>query len=782
MGDFNAKHVDFYCNKTNSSGKVLKQILTDTNLTIVNTNEPTYISPQTGNTDILDFIICSPDLASKLHKFSTTNHLSSDHLPVLTTFSFLPQVTNKKKYNYRTAEWEKYRSNIEDKLKNITFITTHQHLDQQASLLSKILIQAREETISQYTAKSPKQTLPVHLLQLIRHKRKLRRDFIRFRSPHTKTELNRLQSTLKTQLILHRQKTWNTFYRKLDQDTNPRTFWQKIKNLNGDPQTNNTPPLKSSGIIINNNAEKAILFRNYLENIHSCPTDLHFDNEWKNLVDKEIAKHDTNTANFTTEHQLLTKPVIIQEIQLHLKKMKNKASGEDNVDTTLIKQAPATYFQHLGQLFSTCPSTGHFPSPWKVAVVIMIHKPGKDPHNTSSYRPISLLSHIGKLFERILTSRLTRHIESMGLLGIHQAGFRKGRATTDNILRLSEDIHRNFNKKEITLAIFFDIEKAFDKVWHNGLKYRLLDTNLKLPKSTQSIISSFLDNRQIKVKVASTISTPFIPQAGVPQGAVLSPLLFLIYISDIYYPPATIAKVSQFADDLCYWSSSKRPNLAAKKLQTCITEIETWTNMWRIKLNPVKTQCILFTKNSHLQLNSIDLSLNNYKITISKEATFLGVTFQNNMTWTKHINNLEQRANNRLNHLKALCGKHGASPSTVIKVYLAYIRPLFEYSVPAWINISDNQLQRLQVIQNKALKLAHRLPSYISNYYIHTITGIQTIRQRHQVIALKYMRTAINNPSLQKTIQEAYTTVDTPMSFMLQLAKDPHLQNFTKPP
>lgn len=111
----------------------------------------------------------------------------------------------------------------------------------------------------------------------------------------------------------------------------------------------------------------------------------------------------------------------------------------------------------------------------------------------------------------------------MGLLGIHQ-----GRATTDNILRLSEDIHRNLNKKEITLAIFFDIEKAFDKVWHNGLKYRLLDINLKLPKLTQSIISSFLNNRQIKVKVASTISTPFTPQAGVPQGAVLSPLLFLL--------------------------------------------------------------------------------------------------------------------------------------------------------------------------------------------------------------------------------------------------------------
>ncbi len=158
----------------------------------------------------------------------------------------------------------------------------------------------------------------------------------------------------------------------------------------------------------------------------------------------------------------------------------------NKTSTSHLPSAPRTALHHLPH---------HFPSPWKTALVTMIHKPGKDPHNVTSYRPISLLSHIGKLFERILTSRLNNHTESLGLIALHQAGFRKGRATTDNIHRLSEDIHRNFNKKEITLAIFFDIEKTFYKVWHNGPIYRLLDSNLKLPQPTQSIISSFLSNR-----------------------------------------------------------------------------------------------------------------------------------------------------------------------------------------------------------------------------------------------------------------------------------------------
>uniref|UniRef100_A0A8C8I148 Reverse transcriptase domain-containing protein n=1 Tax=Oncorhynchus tshawytscha TaxID=74940 RepID=A0A8C8I148_ONCTS len=148
---------------------------------------------------------------------------------------------------------------------------------------------------------------------------------------------------------------------------------------------------------------------------------------------KEIQKT-VYTSNPTPVDHPLARSVSIEEIKTHLKKTKNKAPGEDNIDSTLIKQAPDEYLHLLSNLFTACHMEGYFPLPWKSAVVTMIHKPVKDPYNVTSYRPISLLSHVGKLFERVLTQRLSGHTEEMGLLGVHQAGFRKTRSTTDNIL------------------------------------------------------------------------------------------------------------------------------------------------------------------------------------------------------------------------------------------------------------------------------------------------------------------------------------------------------------
>ncbi|OON99143.1 MAG: hypothetical protein ATN35_01985 [Epulopiscium sp. Nele67-Bin004] len=123
-----------------------------------------------------------------------------------------------------------------------------------------------------------------------------------------------------------------------------------------------------------------------------------------------------------------------------------------------------------------------------------------------------------------------------------------------------------------------------------------MDRNLQLPQQMVVLLNSFLTNREIAVRVGASISTRFTPEGGMPQGSALSPLLFLMYLSDIYCPPRGEGQVSQFADDLCYWASAKNAKYTAKKLKRCTTEMEGWANMQRVKLNPLKTQCVLFSR------------------------------------------------------------------------------------------------------------------------------------------------------------------------------------------
>ena len=193
-----------------------------------------------------------------------------------------------------------------------------------------------------------------------------------------------------------------------------------------------------------------------------------------------------------------------------------------------------------------------------------------------------------KLFKWVIEQRLHSYLEDTGFINKYQSGFRQTKSTDNHLFRLSQSVMESFNRTEHVVAAFLDVERAFDNVWHNGLRYKIfvLDFHNKMT----CWLSDFLGRRVLQINVNGFLSDKII--AGVPQGYVLSPLLSLIYINDLPNPHHRQNSKSQFDDDITLWDASKNVQFAAKRLRKDLRKLAKWCAQWRIKLNPGKTKVI----------------------------------------------------------------------------------------------------------------------------------------------------------------------------------------------
>ena len=243
-----------------------------------------------------------------------------------------------------------------------------------------------------------------------------------------------------------------------------------------------------------------------------------------------------------------------------------------------------------------------FPSCWKPTSIIPIHKPGKSTSSPSSFCPTSLTSCIFKLFERLIFSRLTFHLESTHLLSTCLDGFCPGRSSLDQIFTLSQSIWDGFQKKKPpnrTILASVDFFKAFDSVWHSALFHQLV--SLKLPPCYVLWLRSFLSDHRAKVKFGGSRSLFFCIRRVVSQVSVLGPVLFSLFVDDITKDFPRGAHASLYVDNLATWSSFPGPLKASSAVQSSLNVLETWSNLRRLPLNPKKSESSFFLYRSPIK-------------------------------------------------------------------------------------------------------------------------------------------------------------------------------------
>jgi len=488
-------------------------------------------------------------------------------------------------------------------------------------------------------------------------------------------------------IISHAKK--NYYEKYFDNNISNKNLWKFISSFKSTP--NEINKILYCDTVVTKPIEIANCFNNYFSTIGST-----LASKINSSTDFEAYINNPKNIQFFMRH---SNSIEIKEI---IGSLKNTNSvGIDNIPMKLLKVNSDLFSLVLSRLINISISDSCFPSVFKVAKIIPLHKKGSKTE-TSNYRPIAILSNVSKVFEKFIYIRLSEYFQINNIIYEHQFGFRKFHNTTHAILSVNDLICKSICNKDYLLGIFLDLSKAFDTVNNEILCKKLVFYGIK--NKELLLIKSFLSNRVQITFTNECFSEPLGIEIGVPQGSILSPLLFLIYVNDIQYFVTKNISIKLFADDTNVFIKSNSLDDLFNQSNCFLNRLNTWFKSNKLSLNLDKTEYLVFG-NPRLK-ESHNLFLESRKINKVRCTKYLGLQLNDKLRWNETITHILKKTNRYkfiFNKLKQFLSKR-----KLIILYKALILSNISYGIEVYGNCPDYLLTKLQRLQNYFLKLIQK--------------------------------------------------------------------------
>jgi len=726
-GDLNAKNTIWGCRGSNNNGKALHKHMGNYGLKIIAPLTPTYVSNSFNHRpDILDIFLTNYGIHMSVH---VLNELSSDHLPVIATVGIDKPLDSSRTMK---TDWQLYHNILKTREHVDTPLVCPLNIDEAVKNFTLELQSARTEASSPVDSQPSYHILPKNIKKIIKYRNWVRKRHQKTLDPKFKIELLRLNREIKELCNEHRQSLWEE--KVVSLCTSDQSVWKMSKSLRQTARVNR--PIQGINGMVFSDEEKAEAFADEMEGQfknNSFPSNPHFEN----IVGSEVSDFLNNPTS-----DIPIDPTNLDEISFIISKLKNrKAPGIDNINNSMLKNLPDISILKLLQIINACLKIAYFPLPWKKASIIMIQKPLKSPCLPSSYRPISLLPSMAKVYERILNERIRPYLSN---IPTEQYGFLKGKSTTHQLVRILEFTGAAAHNKVTTAMLMLDVSKAFDRVWHTGLIKKLIDC--QLPSNLIVTLHSYLSSRSFTIKFGGALSSPRPIEAGVPQGSILGPVLYLFYTYDFpTFKNDPNSLTAFYADDTAIVTKSVNPNHAVHKLTEKVPEVESWCKDWKVAINAQKSNILVIRKTKRHNPITTDVQIFGESVPIVKKANYLGLTISDNLTWKHHITNVTNKAKAAMTKLRPLLGRRSKLPLNLKRLlYLTTIRPILTYASPAIACLSPSDLKKLQICQNKIMREMVDAHRYVRNNLIHRDLKIETIGEHMAKLNVGFYKRALS--------------------------------------